>query len=70
MTYDSHKARKLRRAVLATVANITMTAPSNIKRFLLLKRRLEKDIARFEEYTGRMTLGEEEDLVTYGGTKT
>lgn len=44
--------RKLGADILATIADIELTPKDQIKRFLILKKRLKKRIARYTEYTG------------------
>lgn len=51
--------RKLGRAILRTIADIELCPPDSIKQFLVLKRRLKRNVDAFKELTGRDILGEE-----------
>lgn len=56
-------ARKLGTDIVTTLADITLVPKDNVKRFLVLKKRLAKQIDRYKEYTGRDTLSPE--IVAY-----
>lgn len=49
---DTRLERKMGSEVLETVADIQMTPKDNVKRFLVLQKRLKKQVARYQEYTG------------------
>ena len=52
MNYPVRLERKLGSEILATIADIQITPKDNLKRFLVLKKRLEKQVRRYTELTG------------------
>lgn len=60
---DIKRERKMGADILETVRDIQATPHDNIKRFIILKKKLEKFIKRYQEYTGRDTL---DPTVDYG----
>lgn len=62
---DPRRERKMGARILATIAEIQSTPTDNVKRFVLLRKRLEKVVERYKAYTGRDNL---DPLVDYGYT--
>jgi len=52
MTIDPRTERKLGALILETIGEIQTTPTDNVTRFLLLKKKLEKQTKRYTAYTG------------------
>lgn len=50
---DPKKERKMGSAILGTIKDIQETPKGNLKQFQVLKRRLERQVKQYTEYTGR-----------------
>lgn len=49
--------RKMGNEILDLISEMYLTPRDNLVRFNVLKKKLDKKIRRFQEYTGRDTLG-------------
>lgn len=57
MTIDPRVERKFGNEILEILSEIYLLDRTNLTRFKILQHKLDKKIKRFQEYTGRDTLG-------------
>lgn len=57
MTIDLRLERKMGNEILAIISEMYLLPRDNLTRFHILQKKLDRKIKRFQEYTGRDTLG-------------